>query len=229
MTDSDRSRTIVCIGTGPSLTDRQVEVARGKGFQLFGCNRTFVDFANLDLCFGNDLKFWERYMPLLEEYTENGTQPKRVATGSKEAAERWPVLEYFEPIFKPGLSVPRETGQQQIHHGHGAGYSLVNVAYLSGADQIILLGYDLKYPKNYDARNRDPGGQRHYFGEYEEPLQHWPSERINKDGVHEELCELYQTVAEQGLVEIINCSADSALECFPRMPIEEVEGRTRFV
>jgi hypothetical protein len=41
-----------------------------------------------------------------------------------------------------------------------------------------------------------------------------------KNGVHVELVELYRSVARQGLVEIVNCTPDSAIDCFPRATID---------
>jgi len=115
----------------------------------------------------------------------------------------------------PGLS--SEPGL--IHHGHGSGYSLVNLCYLQGATRIILLGYDLTYAPDYNGKSREIGSRpRHYFGEYPAQLQHWPSVKV-KDGVHFELCELYATITE---VEIINCTPGSALTCFPRVDIDSL-------
>jgi hypothetical protein len=108
-----------------------------------------------------------------------------------------------------------------IHHGHGGGYSMVNLAYLMGAERIVLLGYDLAYAPDYDGRNQQVGSKpRHYFGEYPERLQHWPSVKV-KQGVHVELLDLYQSVADQRLVEIVNCTGpNSALKCFPQVEID---------
>lgn len=107
-----------------------------------------------------------------------------------------------------------------IHHGHGSGFSLLNLAYLMGAERIVLLGYDMKYAPDYDGRTKEIGSApRHYFGEYPEALQHWPSVQV-KAGVHVELVELYRSVARQGLVEILNASPDSAIDCFPKVSID---------
>ena len=34
------------------------------------------------------------------------------------------------------------------------------------------------------------------------------------DGVHVELVDLYRSIKDQGLVEIINCTPNSAIDCF---------------
>jgi hypothetical protein len=55
-------------------------------------------------------------------------------------------------------------------------------------------------------------------------MQHWPSVQV-KDGVHVELLDLYRSVAEQGAVEILNATPGSAIDCFPMVNIEDLDGR----
>lgn len=200
---------MLCIGTGPSLNAASIETARRKGFTLFGCNNvwTLNDLAVLYAC---NLGWWEHYWgQMLAE------DPAEKWTTNAEAAERY-GLNWIAERNAPGLS----TDPAVIHHGHGSGYSLVNLAYLMGAERIVLLGYDLKYAPDYDGRNEFIGsGPRHYFGEYPEPLQHWPSVRV-RAGVHVELLDLYRSVAAQGLVEVLNATPDSAIDCFPRVTID---------
>jgi hypothetical protein len=90
-----------------------------------------------------------------------------------------------------------------------------------GAQQIVLLGYDLKYAPDYDGQARKVGSTpRHFFGEYPESMQHWPSAQV-RGGIHVELVELYRTIARQGLVTVINATPDSAIDAFPRRDIEQ--------
>jgi hypothetical protein len=201
----------VCIATGPSLTLQQVEAARQKGFTLFGCNRTWEIVPDLALLWGTNLAFWQHYWcPDLAGY------PAEKWTVNREAAERYGLFWTAEKNA-PGLS----TDESVIHHGHGGGYSMLNLAYLMGAERIVLLGYDLRYAEDYDGPNHEPGSSaRHYFGEYPQQLQHWPSKQV-RNGVHVELVDLYESVAKQNLVEIVNCTGpNSALTCFPRVAIE---------
>jgi len=109
-----------------------------------------------------------------------------------------------------------------ISYGHSAGFQLLNLAYHEKPDRILLLGYDMKFAADYDGKARRVGSTpRHFFGEYPEQLQHWPSVKVH-GGVHVELVELYRSVAMQGLVEIINCTPGSAIDCFPFADISEV-------
>lgn len=214
MAETHSNNTVCCIGTGPSLSMRQVDVAREKGFRLFGCNNVVFDVPDLELLYACNLNWWEEYYWRINEH------PCEKWTSNPIAPITFPEVRHIYERWGMGLC---ET-PGLINHGHGSGYSLVGMAHEMGAKRIILLGYDLKYAPDYDGQNRNIGSTpRHYFDEYPPHLQHWPSKRV-EGGVHVELLELYQSVADQGLVEVINCSADTALECFPRMPIEEVDG-----
>jgi hypothetical protein len=207
-------KTIVCVGTGPSLTMEQVAVARSKGFALYGCNLTFRDVPDLAVLHACNTQFWDFYADELKGH------PAQKWTTRPEAAARYPWLNYISEIDRPGLSADPRV----LHHGHSSGYQLVGLAYHHGAARILLIGFDLRFPSGYDGRNRIAGGKRHYFGdgEYPAPLQHWPSVQV-RNGVHVELVELYRSVHEQGLVEIINCTPGSALEgVIPSMDIADV-------
>lgn len=203
--------TICCIGTGPSLTLEQIEAARRKGFVLFGCNKVFEIVPDLAVLYAVNLAFWDHYWPWVRKH------PAEKWTTNPIAAQKY-GLHHIGETNKEGLS----DNPLYVHHGHGSGYTQVNLAYLMGATRIVLLGYDLKYAPDYDGRGHQVGSTpRHYFGEYPRAMQHWPKVHV-RDGVHVELVELYRSVAQQGLVEIINCTPDTALDCFPRCDIEEL-------
>lgn len=203
---------MACIGTGPSLTREQIQTARRKGFTLFGCNNVW-ELCDLAVHYACNAGWWDRYWsPRLE-----ATSAEKW-TCNAEAAQKY-GLNWVAEKNAPGLS----SDPSVIHHGHGSGYTLVNLAYLMGAERVVLLGYDLKYAPDYDGRAQQVGSEpRHYFGEYPSNLQHWPSAKV-RGGVHVELLELYESVARQNAVEIINCTGpNSALNCFPREDIDAV-------
>jgi len=205
-------KTIVCIATGPSLTLQQIDTARDKGFTLFACNNAIFQAPDADLLYGCNHEWWAYYWDDVKNLPcEKWTTSTIAATthGINWIAER----------HAPGLS----TDPKVIHHGHGSGYSLVSMAFRAGADRIVLLGYDLKYAPDYDPANRDPGSShRHFFGEYPESMRHWPSVKVEK-GVHVELRDLYGEIKSQNLVEVVNCTPGSAMDCFPNLDIADLD------
>lgn len=202
---------MACIGTGPSLTTQQVETSRAKGFALAGCNLVYQMVPDLRLLFATNEGFWVHY------WDEIRTHPCEKWTNNDEAARRFGI-NHIRGIDRRGLSVKPD----RLHHGHSSGYQLLGLAYLMGAKRIVLLGYDMRYAPDYDGRERKVGSvPRHYFGEYPSGLRHWPKVSV-REGVHFELVNLYRSVADQGLVEIINCTPGSALDCFPMADIDAV-------
>jgi hypothetical protein len=200
------------IATGPTLTLPQVEAARRRGFALAGCNNVWESVPDLELLYGCNLQWWRHYWS-----PQLAAHPAEKWTTNREAADAF-GLNWIAERNAPGLS----TDPSIVHHGHGSGYTLLNLAYLMGATRIVLLGYSLRYAPDYDGRAKRIGGEaRHFFGEYPKELQHWPSAKV-RDGVHVELLDLYRSVAKQGLVEIVNCTPGSALDCFPRADIDDL-------
>lgn len=85
------------------------------------------------------------------------------------------------------------------------GAGMVNLAFHRGARRIILLGYDAQVIN----------GKVHHHGDHPAPLHnalshsHWP-------GQFARLAD-----ALKGKAEIINCSRETALKCWPRVALED--------
>lgn len=209
------SEVAVCIGTGPSLTPEDIHACRERGWALYGVNLVYRFVPDLEGLYAINLAFWNAYWNKgLKDHSAD------FYTANPDVAANYPVY-LFEERDADGLS----DRQGVIHHGHGSGYSLLNVALLSGYRKLVLLGYDLSYAPDYDGWRRYPGSSpRHFFGEYDGRCQHWPKTGI-ENGEWKAMMKRYETVAEQGLVEVINCSPGTALRCFPRMRVEDVPWR----
>lgn len=204
-------RTIVCIGTGPSLTSQQIDAARERDFILYACNNAIFMAPDAALLYAVNLPWWQHY------YSQVEFLPCEKWTTNREAADAF-GLNWITEKNALGLSLDPNV----IHHGHGSGYSLVSMAHRNGADRIVLLGYDLRYAPDYDGKNREIGSApRHFFGEYPHSMQHWPSVQVH-NGVHVELLHLYRSIAKQNVVEVVNCTPGSAIDCFPQIPIDSL-------
>jgi hypothetical protein len=205
---------VAVVGTGPTLTPKQIDTARRKGFALAGCNNVWQIVPDLAVLYACNLGWWRHYWG-----PDLAAHPASKWTTNAQAAREFGVNWIRE---KPGYGEGLSKDPTVINHGHGSGFSLLNLVYLMGATRIVLLGYNLKYAPDYDGRGRRIGSEpRHYFGEYPPELQHWPHQRV-QGGVHVELLGLYAAVADQRAVQIINCTPDSALTCFPVADIEDV-------
>ena len=118
----------------------------------------------------------------------------------KAQPEQWGITKLIS-LEKPGLS--REQGT--IHRGDNSGYQAINLAYLLGAERIILLGFDMMMH----------GTQRHWFGDH--------PDHMNSASSYPNFIKHFETIkpAEYG-IEIWNCSRRTALKCFPVHNLNEV-------
>jgi hypothetical protein len=205
-------RTIACVATGPSLTQAQLEVLRARGWPIYCCNDAIRWCPDAALLHGCNYGWWQH------RWHEVRDLPCEKWTTNRQAADEFGI-NWIAEVNRRGLS----TDPAVLHHGHSSGYQVLGMAHRAGAARVVLLGYDLRFAPDYDGRARAIGSQpRHFFGEYEPALQHWPSVHV-RNGVHVELLDLYQSVAEQGLVEVINCSPGSASTAFPVMDVRDVD------
>lgn len=94
--------------------------------------------------------------------------------------------------------------EEIIATGNNSGFQAINLAYLHGYRKIILLGFDYK------------NSGQHWFGRHPTGLNKAPDMRrwINHMAKA-------QLVMEKAGLQVINCSRDTAINCFPIIPIEE--------
>lgn len=195
--------TAIVIGTGPSITTEQIRLSHlGKNkcdFKLFGCNNSIFDF-NLDVHHACNYQWQDEYAEKVKDY------PCDKWTTRPESAKKYPWLKYIEERWIPGLSRDKE----YIAAHHGTGPQLVNLAYLYGARRMLLIGWDMRHK-----------GQRHYFGEYP-PSCHHVTRNLGPDGELSGLIAEMETIKPEDYgLEIINCTPDSAMKCFPFGRLED--------
>lgn len=112
----------------------------------------------------------------------------------------------FSLNFVPGVSQPGLGRDGVIHHGGNSGYQAINLAWLWGASQIVLLGFDCK---------EDDQGRAHWFGQHgpgliqKQPFGMWQNA----------FPKLAADLKTEGC-RVVNCSRDTALQCFEKMSLE---------
>lgn len=188
------NKTAVCIATGPSLTGDQLDIVYGSKCPTVAVNDNYILCPWADIHYAADLKWWRWHEKDALKF--RGTS----LTVDRQAAIDYGL--YWVPYEKhDGLS----TNPEYIHTGSNSGYQAINIAYLMGARRIVLIGYDMQVAKN---------GASHWFG-------HHPDKLISGYG---SFIAKYRTIVPQldalGL-EIINCTINSALDCFPRARLED--------
>ena len=98
-------------------------------------------------------------------------------------------------------------GKDKIHYGANSGYQAINLAYLFGAKNIILLGFDMKLGANKIT---------HWHGNHpmgltqDSPFKTWLKNfpRLAND------------LKVEG-VEVLNATRSTALDCFNKVKLED--------
>jgi hypothetical protein len=161
-----------------------------------------------DYLYACDFKWWKYH------YRDYGhhQMPKPFGIFGFFAGELW--TQHKNLFSAPGINhVVMRSGEglgkdNEINGGGNSGYQAINLAYLFGAREIILLGFDMK---------RGPSGEKHWFGDH--PCG------MNSSSPYDRWLKNFNCLAidltREG-VRVINCTADSALTCFDRMTLEQL-------
>jgi hypothetical protein len=195
--------TVVCVASGPSLTVEDVDAVRGRA-RVIVINRSIELAPWADVWYAADAKLWKW------AYRGEGDWQavKKIAgefAGRKYAvtteSAKWPGVQVIGRAGSTGLSLD----PAKLALGANSGYQAINLAVLLGASRILLLGYDMRLGKN--------------------SRQHWhPDHPMKMRSPYQTFQAAYPTLVaplKAAGVEVINCSRDTALTCFPRMPIAD--------
>lgn len=184
-------KTIVCIASGPSLTPEDVAYCRGKA-EVIVVNDNYRLAPWADVLYATDYGWWREYIDDVRANFKG-----RLLTVDVDAAKKWGI-----PLVR-GVDSNRLSRRRDIvHTGDNSGFAALNVAVHRGGTRIGLLGYDMQ--------------GEHWFGRHPERLSatnNFPKYIANFHAMAADLI-------EDG-IEVVNCSPSTALDAFPRMPIEE--------
>lgn len=183
--------TVVCVGGGPSLTKEDVEYCREKA-TVIAINDAYKLAPWAEVLYACDHRWWKWHKGVPE------------FQGLKYSLQRQSAQYKGVQILNNTGSDGLEKKTHGLRTGRNSGYQAINLALHLGARRVLLLGYDMQRT----------GGKSHWFGEHpirsNSPLS---SFRQHFDG-------LAKRLPEYGL-DVINCSRETALTCFPRMTIHE--------
>lgn len=196
--DRVKGGTILCVASGPSLTAEDVEFARSRVNASIAINSSYKMAPWAHIVYAADFTWWKANISAVR------------AAGL--SAELWTVslqsarafkLRFIQPERKPGLS----RDPSRVRTGMHSGYSSINLAFHLGARRILLLGYDMQRTD----------GKSHWHGDHLAPCHNG----MDFQAALERMPRLAVDLRSEG-VEVINCSRQTALTCFPRATIQEV-------
>lgn len=117
-----------------------------------------------------------------------------------DAARRW-GLKLIEGRDAPGFCF--EPGM--IHYGSNSGFQAVNLAMAMGATRVILVGFNMG----------TVSGKRHFFGDHPAGLRN--------AGSYNNFLKAFDKAAKllPPHITILNATPDSALNCFPKVDLND--------
>jgi hypothetical protein len=189
--------TVVCIGTGPSLTAEDVNAVRGQA-RVIAVNDAYRLAPWADALYACDVQWWKWHHGV-PSFT--GEKWSLKVSGWRHASARYPDVQLLTNTGKTGL----ETDPTGLRTGKNSGYQAINLAVHYGAKRIVLLGYDMKLGAT----------GAHFFGEH-------PGHRR---GPYRTFIPCFSTLVaplHRLGVEVINCTRDTALDAFPKAPLAQV-------
>lgn len=189
---------MVCIvGSGQSARAEEIQFAQRNGCRVIAINTSFRLVPDADLLYGADRNWWNQYA-----YPPDHGLSWKNCPGIKVSAEETSYNQVVAIPYKhqEGLSL----NQNYIHTGGmGKGFSgfqAINLAILLGARKVLLFGYD--------------SCGEHWHGPHPAGLNN-PDE--NKFHQWPETMQTMTTQLDECGVEVVNCSIQSKIECFPKI------------
>jgi len=111
-------------------------------------------------------------------------------------------------IFPQNNTQPSETLARGLYSGRLSALAALNLAIIMGADEIYLIGYDMKY---------SPDGSHHWYGTAHPSQDKYPEDSLQKK------LPMFDNFAPWR-DRIYNCSKDSAIKTFKKVDIEQILG-----
>lgn len=188
------------LGGGPSLKGFDPECLRGKGKVIA------VNNAGLDLCPWADVLFWAD-----KRWLDWNHDRLHLHTGEWKVTRKQPHIPLDSDVKYLAHKPFRLTHWPDRLGGRCGGSSAINLAYLLGANPIILLGFDM----------RDMPMDRWKEGNWHDRHLLPPLEGQRREKFIPILEGMAVDLARVG-VTVLNCNPRSALRCFPFAPLEEL-------
>lgn len=215
--------TVAILAGGPSLNRGQFDLVReareADRVRVIAINDSYLLAPWADVHYAADVK-WHRWHTEGIDKPELGLKAADVRArwaayiGQKcsiqPSADHVPAAVHIirnrdHPDNTNGLSLDPNF----IVTGRHGGFQALNIAILAGAAKVLLLGYDARL---------GTAGETHWHGDH--PTAGRQPSQSSYDTFRRAFTEAENAIAATG-VKVLNCSPISAIETFPRVPLEE--------
>lgn len=194
---------VVCLATGPSLTQADVDRVRGRATVV--CVNDAHRLAPwADVLYSSDRYWWAYHKAVPPFAGARATIEYSPGRKPAELSTLAPAMVYYRHTGHEGLELSPD-GLRTC--GQNSGGAALNLAVHLGATRVLLLGYDMG----------DVTGKQHFFGPHPRAI----AGRHNFPRWRQAFETMAPLLAGAG-VEVINCSRTTSLNAFPCRTIDEV-------
>lgn len=190
--------TVAILASGPSLESESLDALHG--LPVIAINDSWRKYPDAEILYACDPPWWKHHGGVPEFAGERWSQHRGPVSWPAEAAAMGISVICSAPL--PGIS----TDPAVIHTGSNSGFQALNLAILGGAKRILLLGYDMQAT----------GGKAHWFGNHPGSL----NRSSPYDVFRKAFCDAADQIAKLG-IEVVNCSSETSLTCFPRVALSD--------
>ena len=186
--------TVFIIAAGPSVADVDPEDLRG--FPTIVVNLSFEVAPWADILYFSDRRFFKWHETGILAFA--GMK----MTCQTEKRLNHPAILNLRKYKLKGLA----TDPHYVCTGNNSGYAAINVAFHAGATRIVLIGFDMK----------SQNGKHHWHEDH--PV-------VYKEKVYQKMCPHFESLVKPltaAGVECFNTSMDSAITCFPKIPLKKI-------
>ena len=197
-----RGKPSVVAAPGPSLNQQQADLVRATGWPVLVCQDAWRLLPWADKLYGCDTRWWNVYEGVPGFQGEKwSSHHKGVANDKTDVQARYGVnLVGGSRAQYNGFSLD----PAKIHYGDNSGFQAINLAVLLGSPYIVLIGFDMSHKNGHHFFGKHDGGLHN-----QEHFERWlPEFKHAADRLPPEIT-------------IINATPDSALQCWPTMPLEQ--------
>ncbi len=183
--------TVFIIAAGPSVGE--VELNDIRGLPTIVVNKSFEAAPWADILYFSDARFFRWYESGILGFAGlkyTGATVKRLSH---------PAITNLRKHRLKGLALD----PTHFCTGNNSGYAAINLAYHTGADRIVLIGFD----------QQSQNGRHHWHADHPVVYQ----EKVYRKMIPH-FASLVDPLTDAG-VECVNTSMDSQITCFPKVPL----------
>ena len=206
-------KTIICMASGPSLTPKVLDTIRpyhaAGDVVVAGLNDVYRICDFMDEFYACDQHWWKYHLknPQNDGHLLDSNPDTRI-WGNQTAAQT--LNQYSRVSICMGSGARGFSEKPElIHWGSNSGYQLLNLMWHLGGPTatFLLVGYNMQVPNKMGTKGH------HFFGPHPKPM--------SQSAAYKGFVKQYHTIQGHIKKQIINCTTDSALDCFHKSTLEE--------